>query len=115
MDYVYKNPRPRLIVKSRGGKKLGNCYSASYYTVTSTYPLSDAEFDALFASGAIGYGQVFYREPVVVRYEAIPCVGMEGNKVVDENPINPYSGKPYGSTKLPYWTYKVETRCDSGD
>lgn len=115
MDFVYRNPRPRLLVESKGGKKLGNCYSASYYTVTSTYPLTDAEFDALFESGAIGYGQVYYRKPEVVLVDTVRCVGMEGNKVVDENPLIPYSGKPYGTIQQAYFVYEVETRCDSGD
>lgn len=115
MDYVYRNPRPRLLVEPNGGKKLGNCYDASYYKVTSTYPLTDANFDALFASGAIGYGQIYYRKEAVEVKEMVPCVGEINGEAVDLNPVNPYSGKPYGPISMPHYIYEIETRCDSGD
>lgn len=114
-DYVYRNPRPRLSVTPNGGKQLGNCYSASYYTVISTYPLTDENFQALFESGAIGYGQAFYRKEVVIGHDEVACITEVDGAVTDLPAINPYSGKPYGPIKMPYYTYEVDTRCDSGD
>ena len=114
MEYIYENTRPRLLVESGKSVKLGNCYYKSCYTVTSRMELNKDAFDALFETGAIGYGQAFYVVSENKFFDEVPCIGIDGDKRI-ENPINPYSGNPYGSTKNPYWVYKVETHCDSGD
>ena len=51
VDFVYKNPRPQLVIESNGGVQLGNCYSASYFTVTSLRPL---DMEALLRLRAMG-------------------------------------------------------------
>ncbi len=114
MDYIYKNSRPRLLVDSTGGKKLGNCYHASFFTVTSTFELNEVAFAALFNTGAIGYGQVFEVKSESKHQDLVPCIGIDGDEVIT-NPVNPYSGNPYKPINIPYWVYKVETRCDSSD
>jgi hypothetical protein len=114
MDYIYKNPRPRLLVESTGGKKLGNCYDVSFFTVTSTFELNETSFAALFNTGAIGYGQESRIKSEAKFQDLVPCMGIEGDEVI-ENPVNPYSGNPYKPVNVPYWVYKIETFCDSGD
>lgn len=59
IDFVYRNPRPLLTIESKGGASLGNCYSASYYEVTSQHPLSMEDLRRLRESGFLGYGQEF--------------------------------------------------------
>lgn len=115
IQYLYRNSRPRLTVTSDGERNPFNCVTVSSFTVTSTYLLTEANLQALFASGAIGYGQEFrVLEEQSVIYEEVPCVGIDGNKVI-ANPLNPYSGKPYKPIQLPVYVCKVETTCDSGD
>lgn len=114
MEYVYQRSRPRLAVESSGGKKLGNCYGVSYYIVTTTFPLTDTNLKALFESGAIGYGQEFQHEELEGGFDTTPCVGIDGERVV-ENPKNPYSGNPYQPIQERFYQYKISTFCDSGD
>lgn len=59
IDFVYRNPRPLLTINNKGGASLGNCYSASYYEVTSLHPLSMEDLHRLRESGFLGYGQEF--------------------------------------------------------
>ena len=59
IDFVYRNARPLLTIESKGGASLGNCYSASYYEVTSLHPLSMEDLHRLRESGFLGYGQEF--------------------------------------------------------
>ncbi len=114
MDYIYRRNRPRLVVKSTGGQKLGNCFSASHFEVTSTFQLDKQAFDALFETGAIGYGQSYSFELKKVGKDRVPCIGIDGDVIV-KNPVNPYSGKPYKPITQEYWVYSVKTLCDSGD
>lgn len=114
MEYIYKSSRPRMTVESTGGKKLGHCYTASFFTVTTTYPLSDHEITGLFQSGAVGYGQIHQLVSTETFEEMVPCIGIDGDKVI-ENPLNPYNGEPYRPINIKHWIYKIETRCDSGD
>lgn len=121
MDYVYKETRPRLTIEHLGGQGLGRCYSASYWLVTSTRRLSKEILTDLNHIGVLGFGQEFFihspcdgkEEPAGI--DQVPCVGMEGEKIVDEHPNNPYTGKPYGSSPFPYYQYRCESRVDSSD
>lgn len=91
-----------------------NCVTVTSFTITSTYPLTEANLQGLFASGAIGYGQEFrVVEEQSATYEEALCIGVDGEVIT--NPLNPYSGKPYKPVQLPVYTCKVETTCDSGD
>jgi len=122
-SYVYRNARPSIVIESRGGKQLGNCYHASYYRVTSLRKLTKETIDGMFRLGLIGYGQEFCiltkcdgsEEPAGT--DTVPCVVIdEGTgEVIDEPAINPYSGEPYGPNMQPYYVYDTESRCDSGD
>jgi len=114
VEYVYKRTRPRLTVESTGGKNLGNCYGVSFYLVTSTYPLTEDNLKSLFATGAIGYGQEFRHEELEKTFDTTPCIGIDGDREI-QNPMNPYSGKPYQPIQEPVYQYRIETRCDSGD
>lgn len=115
IQYLYRHSRPRLIVQSDGERSSRPCYSVSTFTITSTYSLTEANMQALFASGAIGHGQGFrVIGEQSVSYDEIPCEGIDGDKVI-ANPLNPYSGKPYKPIQLPVYVCKVETTCDSGD
>ena len=153
IDFVYRNPRPLLTIESKGGASLGNCYSASYYEVTSLHPLSMEDLHRLRESGFLGYGQEFRCVQIIDKDTrvAVPArfnVGkyVSGYKPEDEQypkrdsvkpsgqddvpcqmydrytrqhipgeAINPYSGKPYGSTKSSYYVYACESRVDSSD
>jgi len=116
MDYVFRNPRPRLVVESTGGKKLGHCYSASYFRVTSTFKLDSEDLKNLFYTGALGYGQGFSLVSESSGSDTVPCLGIDGDTVI-ENPVNPYSktGARYQPIQVPFFVYNTETRCDSGD
>jgi hypothetical protein len=118
---VYLNPRPTLTIKVTGGRKLGNCYSATYYEVTSRTRLTRDQLEALFEAGFLGCGQEFRvdaqcdgEEPSAGE-DLVECV-TEVDGVPQPGPaLNPYSGKPYEPMKQPYYTYRTETRCDSSD
>lgn len=64
-DFVYRNSRPSLAIVNAGGASLGRCYSASYFDVTSTRPLSMEDFDRLRECGFLGYGQEFMAHQVI--------------------------------------------------
>ena len=135
--FTYKNTRPVLVVESMGGSHLGNCYSASYYKVTSTYPICKKTLLQLRDAHIIANGQEFYcklvtasgeRVPVVEELDwrnkieptgkdIVPCVEVNERtgEVLNTNPVNKYTGKPYGTTEYGYYVYEVETRVDSSD
>jgi hypothetical protein len=64
-DFVYRNSRPSLVITSEGGASLGNCYSASYFEVTSTRPLDMEDLHRLRDCGFLGYGQEFSAYQVI--------------------------------------------------
>ena len=117
MSAVYRNTRPSLVVELVGSKKLGNCFYATYYRVTSTDRLSGEKLNALRKAGFLGGGQGFYvkspcngtEEPA--GHDTLECVDDETGKPA----VNEYSGKPYAPSKSPYFYYNVEDQCDSGD
>ena len=122
-DFVYPLPRPDLTVESTGGAKLGNCFHASYFKITSRHRMTSDTIHALRKAGFLGFGQGFYlrsqhdgKEAPTLSVES-PCVEKDRHtgKVISENAINPYSGKPYGSTTYKYYVYECEDQCDSGD
>jgi hypothetical protein len=137
-DFVHKNPRPTLVVESKGGANLGRCYTASYYQVTSLSSLSMEDLVHLRSAGFLGYGQEFSAEQVIGEkkvpvpakldwqsrkdiqasgVEMIPCtmVDRRTGEVIPGEAINPYSGKPYGASEQSYYVYVCESRCDSSD
>lgn len=136
-DYVYRNPRPVIAVESTGGASLGNCYSVSFFKVTSTQALSMQKLQHLFLVGVLGVGQTFSARRVTAAgtlervqevlgwqdkveptgHDAVECTAVDRNtqKAVNEPATNPYTGKPYAPIQAPYYVYECETRCDSGD
>ena len=138
-DFVFRSNTPPLTVHNSGGAKLGNCYNASYYEVTSLHPLSLENLHSLRDAGFLGYGQEFMcqqltaegdfiavprtldwrtsRDVKPTRVEETPCVMVDRatGKTIEGEAINPYSGKPYlpGSTSV--YIYRCESRVDSGD
>lgn len=118
---VFMDVRPTLSVERAGGKNLGNCYNAHYYKVTSTERLDEKRLRALRAGGFLGYGQDFIikskcdgTEPAA-DIEYLPCVEKDENgKIVNYDPHNPYTGKPYAPSARPYFVYETEDRIDSG-
>lgn len=123
IDYTWIPVRPVLVVERTGGAKLGNCYHATYFRVTSADRLTRAKLDALRAAGVLGYGQGFHVKGQCDGKEApagvdtVPCSAVDRHTraVISSNAINPYSGKPYGTHDYPYFVYECEDRCDSGD
>lgn len=121
-SFEHRNPRPRLVVESRGGSALRNCYSASYQRITSTQRMSKAQIEALRTAGVLSCGQEFYIRSQCDGAEApagmdeVPCsVVVDGVVDVNKIAINEYSGKPYAPIKQPYFVYDTESRVDSGD
>lgn len=122
INYVYPKPRPDLTVEHMGGRKLGNCYSATNYRVTSQFKLTRDKLLALRDLGFLGMGQDFQihskcdgTETTCLTVPAA-CVAMDSTgKPIPGPAINPYSGKPYEPTSYTYYVYEVETRCDSSD
>lgn len=119
MSHVWKSPRPKLVIESRGGANLGRCYNAQYFEVTSTTALCREDLYKLREMGFLGYGQEFRvsgpfsdedHEPTGV--DVVQCVNTE----TGETPaVNPYSGKPYPDHEFPYYVYRCESRVDSSD
>ncbi len=70
---------------------------------------------ALFETGAIGYGQEFKVERESKENEMTPCVGITDSGEEVQNPNNPYSGNPYLPIAIPIYKYFIKTLCDSGD
>lgn len=64
-NFVYRNERPSLTIAPAGGANLGRCYSASYFDVTSTRPLSMEDLKLLRDIGFLGYGQEFMAHQVI--------------------------------------------------
>lgn len=142
-DYVYRNDRPALTIVNAGGASLGRCYSASYYDVTSTRPLSMEHLIALRDIGFLGCGQEFMAHQVVNEeriavpfkfaewgeegpqardvpasgVDKVPCIMVDRRtrEVVPGKAINPYSGEEYGPNEQSYYVYRCESRVDSSD
>lgn len=136
---VYRNPRPSLTVESTGGSRLGNCYSATYFRVTSLHALSMKNLRALREAGFLGYGQEFSARQITIEnsrapvpaeldwrsskdvspsgHDDVPCVEVDDRtgEVLRNPSINPYSGREDQPTKISYFVYECEDRCDSGD
>lgn len=122
-DFIYKNNRSKLTIEFNGGGSLGNCYTSSVYKITSLLRLSQATLQKLHDINMFGGGQEFIiksqcdGKEVPAGFDHAPCVEYDRRtgEVINTNPINKYSGKPYGSIEIPYFVYDVEVRCDSGD
>jgi len=122
-DVMFPNARPSLTVEHTGGKQLGNCYSATFYRVTSTTRVSKKSLEALNHAGVLGFGQGFCVKSPCDGKEA-PAghdtltaaeVDRETRTVVSATPVNRYTGKPYEPIQSPYYVYLCEATCDSGD
>ena len=130
-NFVWRNPRPVLVVEPAGGRQLGRCYYETTYRVTSTSPLTGKALLGLRDAGVVGYGQEFATYQVLASGQRGPVLETQTPSGADEvectevyedtgkptgrPAINPYSGKPYGTQKFSYYTYECVTRCDSGD
>lgn len=139
-DVVWSNPRPIVTVEHGGGGQLGNCYYSSGFRITSTRPLDVEAIKGLRAAGFLGYGQEFYIRgqlvdgtlvPVAPKldWQTSPKVKPTGvdqiaatvcdratGKVLDEPPVNEYTGEPITKTvDGPFFVYVVENRVDSSD
>ena len=112
-----KSPRPTLTVEFAGGKQLGNCYSATYYRVTSRFKLDAKKLRALRDAGFLGLGQDFNVKSqcdgteLPAGYDVAPMLDEE----TGEPAINRLTGQPYAACKFEFYTYDIEDRCDSGD
>jgi hypothetical protein len=139
-DVVWSNPRPALTIENGGGSQLGNCYYSSGFRITSTRPLDVEAIKGLRAAGFLGYGQEFYVRgqlvdgahvavPAKLDWQTSPKVPPSGvdqiaptvrdratGKVLDEPPVNEYTGEPITKTvEGRYFVYVVENRVDSSD
>ena len=117
MSAVYKRERPYLVVERTGGAKLGNCYNASYETISCHDRMTAEKINAMRDAGVLsGYGQEFYiksqcdGEEEPAGHDEVMCVDSE----TGEPATNPYSNKLYGTKSFAYYEYKVEHRVDSG-
>ena len=135
--FVYRRVRPILTVEDTGGSQLGNCYHACYYKVTSLFSICKKTLWQLKDAHFISDGQEFYCKFVKANGDRVPvpedmdwrqkieptgidivlCLEIDEKTgdVLNTNPINKYTGKPYGTTEIGYYVYEVETRVDSGD
>jgi hypothetical protein len=120
---VYKRTRPHLTIEITGGGSLGNCYSQTNWRVTSWNRISKEKLVSMNNIGLLGIGQEFYvssqadgKEPAA-GHDETPCqvVDRRTGKVLDEPPINDYSGKPIEPIQCEFYVYDCESRCDSGD
>jgi len=136
--FEYKATRPNLVIECTGGASLGRCYSAGYYKVVSKFPLDKEKLMHLRDAGFLGIGQEFYCFRIDVNKSSQPvpdtidwrdakveptfedviqCVEIDERtgEIINSNPINQYSGKPYVPTEIGYYEYYCESRVDSGD
>ena len=106
---------PSLTVKCIGGRNLGRCYNESTYEVRSDRELKRATIDALYEAGFLGYGQGFSVSPVRVETVMVSPVVKQGDLVLDEPPINPYTGELYKPAENKVFVYTCVSTCDSSD
>ena len=115
IDFVYRNPRPALTITNEGGAGLGNCYSASYYEVTSNRPLDMEDLHRLRDCGFLGYGQEFYAHQVIGEERVrVPSRFNPGRYVVgfkegDEKLPEAKDIKPSGKDVVPCQMYERGT------
>jgi hypothetical protein len=88
-----------LKIEYVGGKNLGRCYNASYYRITSKYPLPKVTLEKLFHAGVLGIGQEF-------GFNTLMRDGILYPDVIDviEDNVN-----------MKYYVYHTYCNCDSGD
>ncbi|MES2339247.1 MAG: hypothetical protein V4537_14230 [Pseudomonadota bacterium] len=128
MNKVQMYPRTRadLVIETTGGAKLGNCYSATYYRVTSSpFRLKREQLLALNKAGVLGFGQEFdiksqcdgKEAPAGADESVLTEVDTRMGKPTGEAPRN-YRGEkidPLPSHRYEYFVYECVARCDSGD
>lgn len=123
--FVWRNPRPHLVIESGGGSQLGNCYYGMRYKVTTREPLTLDQLELLRDAKLLGYGQEFIvhsktgAESIPTGEDVVPCTVIDeySGKVLDEPPINPYTNPPaeYPPQRCPFYVYEIERRVDSSD
>ena len=122
-NFVYRSSRADIAIKCTGGASLGNCYSASYWTVTSRHKLTVEKLEGMRKLGVLGFGQEFRilskcdGTEEAAGHDEVPCSVEDRytGKVLDEPAINPYSGEPYKPIQESFYIYNCESCCDSGD
>jgi hypothetical protein len=115
-NVIYKSKFPSFAVRDTGGRPLGRCYVEYTFEVRSDRPVPNDVFDSLFSAGFFACGQDFSHSLLREDAELINAVEVNSlDEVVSENPVNPYSGRPYSQHSKKFYVYHVVVRCDSGD
>ncbi len=119
---VYKSPIPELAVYFVSSHNIGRCFNLTVYKVVSKFKLNNDRINSLRDVNIIGYGQTWCVKSKCDGTEfpagSVFCpaveVDQQGN-IINENPINVYSGKPYKPFEQNYYEYIIHDECDSGD
>jgi len=128
----YLNDRPELVVECiENYSDNSRCYQRTSYRITSLNSLDNKKIRALREVGVIGYGQScmighknldgkieFHNESVLGQpsgFDTVKCSVVVDGKVVDEPPINQYTGSPLEPIQVPYYVYVVTNTVDSSD
>lgn len=135
-NVIFKRNRPALAVEHLGGRQLGRCYHSYSHRVTSTTPLASPFFAALRAAGLVtdGQGFVFFQvgpdgasvpvpeavawnsRPEPTGWDEVPAVDVdERTGEPTGKPALAWNGQPAGSTRMPFWTYRIDVAVDSSD
>ena len=110
--HAYRSTAPVLMIEELGGRKLGNCYYATRYRITSRgVKLTREQLHKLADAGVLGVGQEFYvrstcdgmEEPC--RRESAPCTVDEEGGHCDQPQHQGYVHT--------YYSYECERRVDS--
>lgn len=137
---MYPNDRPDLVIEKTGGAKLGSSYYSTLYRVVSTRVLTAGQIANLRSAGLLGSGQEFSCVQIleggkkigllpegashIERFSAPPSghdevqckeINDHTGEVIRSPSINPYTGKPDRSIKIPFYVYECEDRSDSSD
>lgn len=129
---VYRSDRPELLVERGGGARLGNCYNATYFKVTSRRALSLADLQALQTIGVLDAGQEFYGRqvtadddrvtvPPVLDWRTRSTVVASGFDTVPCVEVDAETGKvirileAFKPSRSPFFVYECECRVDSSD
>lgn len=113
---VYRPTTPALAVRPTGGRELGRCYYEHTFEVRSDRKLKREAFDALEAAGFLGYGQGFHIGEPTEEVELVTALGLNyAGEVIEESPVNRYSGQPSKPMERTIYVYVVTRTVDSSD
>jgi LysM repeat protein len=111
-----------LKIEIAGSKQVGRYAWTTTYQITCQHRLNSVQLNRLRSAGVLGIGQQFVIMSPCDGSEAgtlidVPFVEIndESHQIVNSNPVNRYSNKPYGSTKVTIYTYICQDLTDSGD